>query len=198
MSLEEEVKELRKIVEELAEEVKKIKSKIESRERVEIEVEEIKAPSRNKIVQEIFKVLEKGLADKPDVGIVFVGGFEKRKGKIVDSFFSGVDLESVYKVSASRIVRILSSLANENRVKILLSLLKGPKTASELSKETGLEGGPLYHHLKELMLAGYIESPERGKYVLTPRGCMTIRAIAALALIPGIVPSQTEELESIS
>lgn len=93
----------------------------------------------------------------------------------------------------NRVVRVVSPLTNEKRVRMLLSLLEGPKTASELAEEVGLEGGPLYHHLRELMLAGYVESPERGKYVLTGSGCIVTRVLAALASIPGISPPQIEE-----
>jgi len=190
MSLEEQVKELRRMVEELAKEVRGLKARVEAGGEVREVVKEIEVPD---YVQAVYRVFEERLRDRPNAGIVFVGGLEKREGKIVDSFFSGVDLEDVRKVSSSRIVRILGSLANEHRVKILLSLLQGSKSASELAEETGLEGGPLYHHLKELMLAGYIESPERGKYVLTPRGCIVIRVVAALASIPGITPPQIED-----
>ncbi|MCD6357276.1 MAG: winged helix-turn-helix transcriptional regulator [Thermoproteales archaeon] len=188
MSLEERVEELRRMVEQLAEEVKKLKEAVKPKP-------ERRAPpeSLSEYAQLVLKFLEEKVGSKPDAGIVFIGGLEKRGGKIVDSFFSSINLGAVRKTRPGRIVRTLGPLTNENRVKILLSLLEGPKTASELAQETGLEGGPLYHHLKELMLAGYVDSPERGKYVLTSGGCMVIRVAAALAATPGLTPPQVEE-----
>ncbi len=191
MSLREEVEELKKMVAKLAEEVEALKrSKPGGVEKAEVR-EKAKRPD---YVQLIFKVLEDVMGSKQDAGIVFVGGIERKGGRIVDSFFSGVELEDVLKVRPSRVVRVVSPLTNENRAKILLSLLEGPKTASELSREIGLGGGPLYHHLRELMLAGYVESPERGRYVLTSSGCIVTRVVAALASVPGVTPPQVEEL----
>ncbi|RLF04121.1 MAG: hypothetical protein DRK00_07415 [Thermoprotei archaeon] len=188
MSLEERVEELRRMVEQLAEEVRRLKETIEPRR------ERPTAPrSLSDYASFVLKFLEERLSGEPDAGIVFVGGLEKRGGKVVDSFFSSVDLKEVRRAQPKRIVRALAPLTNENRVKILLSLLEGPKSASELAQETGLEGGPLYHHIKELMLAGYVESPERGVYVLTTSGCIAIRTAAALAATPGIAPPQVEE-----
>lgn len=45
------------------------------------------------------------------------------------------------------------------------------------------------------MLAGYIEAIERGRYALTSRGCMTIRTIACLVSVPGMIALRSEEIE---
>ena len=200
MSLE-EVRELRRIVEELAREVERLREEVRSKPAAAVEErepEEVGGGGWGPLpdyMQAIFKVLEEHLGEKEDAGMVFVGGIERRGGRVVDSFFSGIDLEDVLKTPPSRVVDALSPLTSENRVRILLSLLKGAKTASELVKETGLEGGPLYHHLKELVLAGYVESPGRGRYTLTSKGCIAIRVAAALASIPGMATPRVERME---
>ncbi len=46
----------------------------------------------------------------------------------------------------------------------------GTRTSAELSEELDVKGGPLYHHLRELMDAGYVKSPNRNAYLLTLDG----------------------------
>ena len=89
--LREEVKELKKIVAKLAKEVEALKrSKPGGVEKAEAR-EKAKRPD---YVQLIFKVLEDVMGSKQDAGIVFVSGIERKDGRIVDSFFSGVELEA--------------------------------------------------------------------------------------------------------
>ena len=186
--LEEEVRRLKSIVEELAREVEKLKERIEERSQKSVLAEE------PEYVKTVLRVFEEQLRGKPDAGLVFVGGIERRGGKIRGSFLSAIPLEEVAMCPPRRIVGAMGVFSNENRVRILQALLKGARTSSELSRETGLEGGQLYHHLKELMLAGYVEAVERGKYALTAKGCIAIRVAAAMASIPGFAASGLEEL----
>ena len=191
-NLKKEIEELRTIVEKLVRDVERLKKETEGKERLELKGVPLK---EEQFVDYILKALEKALEEKPDTGLVFVGGIERKDGKIVDSFFSGIELKDVIECPPKKVVKVIAPLSNENRIRILQELLKNTKTSSELSSILGLEGGQLYHHLKELMLAGYIETIERGKYALTSRGCIAIRTIAGLASIPGMVTPTLEEIE---
>lgn len=190
-SLEEEVRELKKIVENLVEEVRRLKE--EKGAGPERKAPPLVWPDYLGDVMEIF---EERLGDKPDAGLVFIGGIERRRGRISDSYLSVLTLDEVVECPPKRIVGIVSPFSNENRVRIMQVLLEGPKTSSELSRETGLEGGQLYHHLKDLMLAGYVEAVGRGKYALTSKGCMAIRTVAGMASIPGFAVPGEGELEA--
>lgn len=193
-----ELEELRKLVEKLARDVEELKMAREEKRkqtaRIEVVSKEGEAISKE-FVESVLKLLEDKLGEKPDGGLVLISGIERRKGKVVDSFMSAVDLESIAKCPPFKIAKLTSSLSSENRIRIMQSLLKGVKTASELSEETGLEGGQLYHHLKELIMAGYVQMVERGKYALTSSGCIAIRTISCLASIPGIIIPTPEEVE---
>ena len=185
--LEEEVRKLRDMVEKLARELERLKERIEGPPRKAVSMGE------PEYVRAVLRMFEEQLGDKPDAGLVFVGGIERRGGKIRDSFLSAIPLEEVVRCPPRRIVGAMGVFSNENRVRILQALLSGARTSSELARETGLEGGQLYHHLRELMLAGYVEAVERGKYALTPKGCIAIRVAAAVASIPGFAAPGLEE-----
>ncbi len=179
--LEEEIRRLRSMVERLAEEVEKLKA-----QRFPPEARE---PQRlgelRKRFDSLARMLISQLGETPGRGVVFVGAVEWEGDKVRESSLTVIGLEDVETCPPRRVADAASPLANEHRVRILQELLKGPKTASELSEATGLEGGQLYHHLKELAFAGYLETVERGKYALTGRGAMALRALAAVASTPG-------------
>jgi len=83
-------------------------------------------------------------------------------------------------VRAESVAGLLDALAHPQRVQILVKLLGGEATHRSLSKATGLKAGPLYHHLRELRMAGLIGPKVRDLYVLTARGDRAI--LAALAM----------------
>ncbi len=67
------------------------------------------------------------------------------------------------------IVAFASAFTNPGRLKIMRAVARGSRTAAELAEETGLVGGQLYHHLKELVHGGFVLQEERGSYVLSPK-----------------------------
>jgi len=187
--LEEEFQQLKKQVEEMAEEIRRLKQ--EQRGAIQEEKREhIPAGSA-----EFRQFMERVLPDKPDVGVAFFGGVERKGGKVVGSYFSGNTFDVILKCSPKRVAKLLSPFSNEQRIRILQLLMESPRTSSELSEATGLEGGQLYFHLKELALVGFVEQPERGKYGLTEKGCMAIRTVSSMAytLEKGMMPEEIEE-----
>ena len=86
--------------------------------------------------------------------------------------------------SAAKVERLLSPLAHEARVRLLQALYDGPRVSSELTAVTGLRGGNLYHHLKELIHAGHVSERDSG-YALTNVGrqlLVTVTCIAGLII----------------
>jgi len=80
------------------------------------------------------------------------------------------DYEELFKADENLIAEVASSLANPSRVKLIKSLLAGDKTSSELSQDTGIDGGQLYHHLRELAKAKFLSRDHRGVYRLSHFG----------------------------
>jgi len=81
--------------------------------------------------------------------------------------------------TAAKVERLLSPLAHESRFMLLQALQRGPLTASELTAATGLKGGNLYHHLRDL-LGAYVEELDKG-YALTGFGRQLVLTLAEIA-----------------
>lgn len=79
-------------------------------------------------------------------------------------------VRGLMKLPLDKVVFILSPFSSEQRLKILLLLHEYPKSSTDLSNATGLEGGQLYHHIEELVNAKYVEKVYKGKYRLTDIG----------------------------
>ncbi|NIM07162.1 MAG: helix-turn-helix domain-containing protein [Armatimonadetes bacterium] len=81
---------------------------------------------------------------------------------------------------ASNIERMLTPIAHEARIRIMQTMHDGPRSSGELSSATGLKGGNLYYHLKELIHAAYVTEKDGG-YDLTPLGCQLLLTFASIA-----------------
>lgn len=80
------------------------------------------------------------------------------------------------------VAAICHALGSEPRLGVLRELEGGPRTTGELLAAVGLDRGQLYHHLRDLLLQGLVEQPERGRYAITRRGT---RAFLLSILLPG-------------
>lgn len=84
-----------------------------------------------------------------------------------DSGGGGVD--KMLAMPEYRAAQVLGALGNEVRLAILRRLLYRAKSASELMEELGLRTtGQVYHHLRELETAGFVEARE-GRYQIGDR-----------------------------
>ena len=131
--------------------------------------------------------LEEGIGDDGvhvlTAGVIMIGG-ERKFAWTCRYPYKGTDLARFGLECDEKMASAFAPFSNRNRVAILRSLLsagpRGPKTSRQLTTDTGLRGGPLYHHLKELVLAGYVESPGRNSFRLTLPGLSNF--ISALGL----------------
>ena len=80
----------------------------------------------------------------------------------------------------SKVERMLSPLAHESRVRILQALMASPLGSSGLSEATGLRGGNLYHHLRELLHSSYVCEKDSA-YALTALGRQLALTLVCLA-----------------
>lgn len=113
-------------------------------------------------------------------------GFSKKARNRPANRAPGVeDVENAARLVArgvrpEHLAGLLAAMAHPQRVEILLKLLGGECTHRALAKATNLKAGPLYHHLRELRMAGLIGPKVRDLYTLTGQGGRAI--LSALAL----------------
>ena len=103
--------------------------------------------------------------DRADVSIVFAGG--PAPGRRAAG-------------PTGEIARILASVGHSARLRILWLLLKGPAVYRAVQRATGLQPGPLYHHINQLRLAGLIRPKQRDLYELTRGGRNVVLIATAL------------------
>ena len=180
-----EIEELRRRVEEIAR-----------------EVEEIKRVVYKKVEKKVFihdpygvsKALEESLREVEEGSAFVCAGVIKKGDEIHDSWNFNFTLKEVVETHPRRIVNIVSPLTNEKRIDILRLILKERTVSmSKLSEKTGMEGGELYHHLKELIRNGFIKLVRRGTYTLTTKGEIALIIVSGLA--HAWEPSIEEEIE---
>jgi DNA-binding transcriptional ArsR family regulator len=129
-----------------------------------------------------------GVMDKKHV--VLVGNRQKIRARAMPGAPGLLDLETAARqigrgIRPEGLAGLLAALAHPHRVQILLKLLGGEATHRSLSKATGLKAGPLYHHLRELRMAGLIGPKVRDLYVLTRKGGRAILVALAMERLCG-------------
>ncbi len=65
----------------------------------------------------------------------------------------------------SQIALLFKTLADKNRLKIILNLSGGKKTVSKIVEETGLSQPLVSHHLKELKNRHVVKTERKGSFV---------------------------------
>ncbi|GAB7043259.1 MULTISPECIES: helix-turn-helix domain-containing protein [Catenuloplanes] len=106
-----------------------------------------------------------GVRDSIGAGTVYAGHVELPTGEVYDWQWGPVPLRTTLDADWATAVGVLSALANPVRLRLLREVLLGTRGATELGALDGLgTTGQLYHHLKQLVSAGWLRSPARGVY----------------------------------
>ena len=96
-----------------------------------------------------------------------------------------VKTDNLLKLIESNIAaKVLSCIGNNDRLNMLLALLRTPKTAAQLVEECGYNTtGQVYHHLKPLLAADLVKEDDnnRGYYIIQPH-----RVQGVIMLLAGI------------
>jgi len=165
--LKKELEEVRKLKEELKEEISEIKSNSKRRRSRTISFE----PPNIDL---------SGLTDSLDEMM------QKISIQINDSF-KGVKINAraqpkseeypdVESIPPERIARVINPLGSEERLFILDLLKTDSRTFNELEQYTGKTGSSLTHHLNPLQNSGYVIKGEvRGTYYITVEGLLAYR-----------------------
>jgi predicted transcriptional regulator len=89
------------------------------------------------------------------------------------------------QVSDQDLARLLSAFAHPQRVAIMKAIYTGAGTYAALRSKVGLKAGPMYHHLRELRLAGVLADGPRDVYRLTSKGRDALIIACSLGSILG-------------
>lgn len=78
------------------------------------------------------------------------------------------------------VARLCGVLSSRQRIAILRQLVEKPLSSGELADSTGMAGGHLHHHLRELLHLGLLRKTDIGHYVTTNIGVNVYLTVAAL------------------
>ncbi len=90
--------------------------------------------------------------------------------------------------------RIFRGLGDASRIKILETLLDGPRTQKEVVEAVGLSQGRVSQHLSCLVWCGYLSSERRGRSVTYE--IANPRVLALLDVGRGFLESTTGDISS--
>ncbi len=96
-----------------------------------------------------------------------------------------IDTETAWNVTGKLgkdLAVVLSSLANEKRLRVLSALLVRPRLFSELRELTGLAKTALSHHMSLMVKSGVIKQTGRGQYEITQDGQKLLTVISSTYL----------------
>lgn len=111
-------------------------------------------------------------------GVLFTGSVSLSGNRNYE-WQQGFGLDAVLDADWSEVSDALAALAHPVRLALLRAVLQGVGTAADLAEVEGLgTTGQLYHHLRQLVAAGWLRSPGRGRYEV-PAG----RVVPLLVLV---------------
>lgn len=146
-------------------------------------------------VCDILDKLENSCGDTGDSGrITYVGVFASG-GRQSTWIRNGVSADSLLKLIENKTAeKVLAGIGNNDRLNILLAILKKPMTVAQLVEEYGYNStGQVYHHLKPLIAADLVaeDSRNKGYYIVVPHRVQGI--IMLLAGIGDIIDPEFTE-----
>ena len=83
--------------------------------------------------------------------------------------------------SDREMAKLLSAFGHPQRVAIAKAIYAGAHRYASLRESVDLKAGPMYHHLRELRLAGVLADGPRDAYELTDRGRDAVIVLCSLA-----------------
>ena len=111
--------------------------------------------------------------------VLFTGAVELPAG---DSYLwqQTVDAAALLQEDLPALAPALSALAHPVRLALLAKVLHGRRTVPELSEGLGTSG-QLYHHLRQLVAAGWLEASARGSYAVPATRVVPLLTLFATA-----------------
>ena len=119
---------------------------------------------------ETFWVLE-GLRDRPtgsSGGVVFAGAVQTAAGPVEWQYGrSADDLLHTDEPTRALAADRLAAIGHPIRLQLVLAVLKGVTSTAELAELDGMgTTGQVYHHIRTLSAAGWLQSVQRGRLAI--------------------------------
>lgn len=129
---------------------------------------------KDKNIMSILNQLEDSCGNNKQTGAITYLGVYASGGRqstwVRNNIDTGILLELIENKTAGK---VLSCIGNNDRLNILLAILKKPMTVAEIVEECKLNStGQAYHHMKPLLAADLIKEddscPSKGTYIVQP------------------------------
>ena len=155
---------------------------------LEARVAELEQPPENAAglrddppVAETLRVLETLKEHGPRGGsVVYAGHLETEDGPVEWQYGLGVD--KLAELDWASLAAGLDALGNPVRLNILRAVWSGISTVAELKEQEGFgTTGQIYHHVNQLVAAGWLTTHRRGRYVIPADRQVSLLVIIAAA-----------------
>jgi hypothetical protein len=94
----------------------------------------------------------------------------------------GVPVDGVLEADWSDQAPVLGALAHPARLRILREILHGAGSAADLQAIDVIEStGQLYHHVRQLVAAGWLRTAGRARYAIPPERIIPLLVVIACA-----------------
>ena len=177
-------------IDELREEIAGLRDLLESREakpeRGSHTVEIMRNMHPDQRLSEMMEELGEKANDEGSTGRITYLGMFASGNRQSNWIKKAACCDDLMKIAESGLAaKVLACIGNETRLKMLIEILKSPKTVAELTEVCGLSStGQAYHHMKPLLTADVITedtAEHRGRYVVQPH-----RVQGIIMLLAGI------------
>lgn len=128
-----------------------------------------------------------GLRERaPDAGaVLFAGTVTLPTGEVYD-WQHGLPTEQLLDADwselAPELAATLAALGHPVRLRLLGLVLAGTRSVAELRQDAELgTSGQLYHHLRQLVSAGWLRATTRGHYTVPPERIVPLLVVLAAA-----------------
>lgn len=134
---------------------------------------------------DVFWALDGLKARAPGGGVLFTGmvtlptgeNYEWQYGEPAEAL-----LDADWHELAADLAPQITALAHQVRLVLLGQVLGGARSVSDLQQNPALgTSGQLYHHLRQLVSAGWLRSMGRGQYTVAPERIIPLLVILAAA-----------------
>ncbi|MEU1788218.1 winged helix-turn-helix domain-containing protein [Streptomyces sparsogenes] len=117
--------------------------------------------------------------------VLFTGALELPTGEYYE-WQQGAVTDGLLDADWSQGAASYAALGHPARLTLLRAALHGTRSAAELQETAGLHTtGQLYHHLKQLTAAGWLQAEGRGHYRV-PAG----RVVPLLVMLAAVMPTE--------
>ena len=111
--------------------------------------------------------------------VLFTGSVTLPTGEHLE-WQEAVATDPLLEADPTAAVDALSALAHPVRLQLVHKVLHGRRTVPELSEGLGTTG-QLYHHLRQLVAAGWLATSGRGRYEVPPTRVVPLLTLLATA-----------------